>query len=575
MQAVFLHGRGLVSALGPDLPAALACLKAGGVAPAQLEVGPGIVWPYFTIDATESDWYARARRLVRQAVAECGAVDRTAPLFLASCSLDVGALEDGAPADHDCQQAAERVAGWLDWQGPVIWISTACTSASNAVLAACATLQAGEARHALVLGLELANRFTSAGFGAMGLLDTQRPRPLAADRAGLVLGEAVAALWLGTTPARWRIAGGANVVDGSDAAGATPAAVAQMCTQALASAGLHAGDIDLIKLQAAGSPGNDATEIAGLRSVFAELPPLVSLKAEMGHTLGASVAAELALLTASLETGVWPTPRAAADAEFGLTQTSAAAPTRTLMSTILGFGGGHATLILEDCTHRPDAGGQRESGSGDSIPTRERGNDQPGERSPAHPGLRCASSGLRITGRYFASPPPPDWRERLAARLGAKPRRIGRWAELVLYGALECLADAGETTLPAGTLLSLASLLGPDQALRAALVEARDGQPMPLGFLQSQPNQALAHLAKALNWRGDARCLTTRDPLAALRLACSRAGPGGVLLGWVAEDGEGSSQWLRLLPVADGDYAPLPTSLDALGDPACSGFRLI
>src|SRR5262245_49766464 len=97
----------------------------------------------------------------------------------------------------------------------------------------------------------------------------------------------------------------------------------------------------------------------------------------------------------------------------------------------------------------------------------------------------------RIAGRFFAAPPPADWRTQLATRLGQRPRRIGVWAELALYGALCCLADAGESRLPASTLLSVASLHGPDQALRAALAEAREDLPLPIGFLQSQPSQLL------------------------------------------------------------------------------------
>ncbi|MBS1209262.1 MAG: beta-ketoacyl synthase [Proteobacteria bacterium] len=559
MQPAYLHGRGLVSALGPDLPAALACLKSDGVEPGRLKVGPATVWPYFAIANDDLDWYARTRRLTLQAVAECGVVDRAAPLFLASCSLDVGAMEDGAPWPPDCQGFAETVAGWLDWHGPVYWISTACTSASNALLSAVSCLRAGEASAALVLGMEVRNRFTSAGFGAMQLLDSQRPRPLAADRAGLVLGEAVAALYLSTTPARWRVCGGANVVDGSDPAGATPQAVAAMYTAALADSGLRPDDIGLIKLQAAGSPGNDANELAGLHRAFASVPALTSLKAEIGHTLGASGAAELALLTACLEHGVWPVPRNPADPDLDAALANEIPVVPYLANTILGFGGGHATLVLEDCARSPGSGISSASGLHPSGPQ---------QKTPRVP------RSWRIAGRCFTAPPPADWRERLATRLGFKPRRIGRWAELALYGALCCLDDAGETTLPAGALLSLASLLGPDQALRTALHEAQDGLPMPMGFLQSQPNQALAHLAKALDWQGNARCLTTREPLTALHLACANAGSAGVLLGWVAEGGDGCSQWLRLVPMASGDYAPLPASLEALADPAWAGFCL-
>ncbi len=171
-----------------------------------------------------------------------------------------------------------------------------------------------------------------------------------------------------------------------------------------------------------------------------------------------------------------------------------------------------------------------------------------------------------ITGRCIG-PLPDDWRAQLAERLGGRPRRVGAWVELALFGALRCLDAAGERTLATDALLSVASVHGPDIALRASLAEAREGPPLPIGFLNSQPGQVLPALARYLGWQGDGRCLSTREPAAALWLAGVRAGAGGMLIGWVDEDAPGRSEWLRLQaaePGADmrpGDFA-------ALRDPA-------
>lgn len=347
---VFIQGRGLVSALGPDLRSATACLAAGGVPPGRL-CGPdgSPAWPYFGIPDEDDDWLARAHRLITRAQAESGAADIDAPLFIASCSIHIGAIESNPALHGDCLDFSDTIARWLGWHGPVYWISTACTSASNALLAAAERIRSGNASQALVLGVELRNRFTCGGFAAMQLLDTQRPRPLAADRSGLVLGEAIGAIRLGTEPTRWRLAGGANVVDGRDPAGASTEAVTRMTQQALATAGLDAGDIDLVKLQAAGSPASDLAELEGLRAALGKLPALTSLKAELGHTLGASGAAELALLTASIEEACWAPPRAPADPALGARLCDEAPQARFILHNILGFGGGHATVIVEDC----------------------------------------------------------------------------------------------------------------------------------------------------------------------------------------------------------------------------------
>lgn len=171
-----------------------------------------------------------------------------------------------------------------------------------------------------------------------------------------------------------------------------------------------------------------------------------------------------------------------------------------------------------------------------------------------------------IKGRCLAAPPPDDWREQLARMLGAKPRRIGTWAELGMYGALRCLADTGETTLPQGAQIWLGSRRGTYAATEIVLQQLREDLPMPLAFLQTQPSQLLAMLAAKLEWTGHACFVAGGEPQALLRLAAAQAGSAGILLGWVDEMDGGSTNWLRLFPetveaertvVEGGDlYAP-------------------
>lgn len=162
----------------------------------------------------------------------------------------------------------------------------------------------------------------------------------------------------------------------------------------------------------------------------------------------------------------------------------------------------------------------------------------------------------RVRGRVAFQPPPADWREVLARRLGQRPRRIGSWAELALFGALACLDEAGENTLPASALLSLSSLSGPEAVLLGSVQNLATELPMPIAFLQSQPGQVLPVLAQHLRWSGNGRCLTTRDPLSALRLACLEADPaGGLLLGWVDEAAGGKSVWLRAVAADQRELA--------------------
>jgi 3-oxoacyl-[acyl-carrier-protein] synthase-1 len=353
-EGVYVAGMGLACALGNDLSSSVAALASGGVPPALVAVSQGVQWPVYRLPPQEGSWIARLEHTVRSVARQAGGTPgRSIPLLVASSSLDIGHMEQEAQElrlGGDLQDFAGLVAGALDWQGPVFTVSTACTSAVNAVLAACDLIRSARADEALVIGAELCNRFTVAGFGAMQLLSPESAQPFGAARNGLVLGEAVAALRLSSRPGRWRIAGGSNVVDGRNPSGTEASAVIAMCREALAQSGLGAPDIDLIKVQAAGSPVNDAIEAQALKQVFGELPPLVSLKSLIGHTLGASGAAELALLLACIEAGAWPAVGYAVDDELGVAlSTQAPARLRNMLLNVVGFGGGHASLVLQDC----------------------------------------------------------------------------------------------------------------------------------------------------------------------------------------------------------------------------------
>jgi 3-oxoacyl-[acyl-carrier-protein] synthase-1 len=348
MRATPIVGYGLACALGLDLAASIAVLRSGGRPPGACRL-PGAMggeFPYFRIPHEGDDWTTRARALVARVAAEAGARPACrGALLIATSSFDIGAA---GTAVGDYRPFIDAVAGALEWRGPVYGISTACTSSLNALLCAQAMLRAGTVDEALVLGIELDNRLTVGGFAALQLLSRTSSKPFGAGRDGLVLGESVAAIRLAAHgEARWRLAGGANVVDGTNPTGASGDALAAMFARALADCGWRPQDVDLVKVQAAGSPGNDETEARALRSAFGQLPALVSLKHVIGHTMGASGAAEIALLTACLDSGAWPGACAPADPELGVELAGTAPVARRMLATILGFGGSHATVALE------------------------------------------------------------------------------------------------------------------------------------------------------------------------------------------------------------------------------------
>lgn len=306
----------------------------------------------------ETDWMRRAQAIassvatsLREKARLSESEWRRMPCFVGSSSHFIGAREErpdaklGPPIEF-----AAQLARWLGVSGPAMAVNTACTSGITALGLACDLLESGASPHALVLGVELANRLTRAGFAALGLLSATQARPCDAARDGLALGEGFAGIVVSGS-GEWRIAALSSEIDPSGFA--TPAPNEEIFARAMRAALAAAGwtDVDVLKLQASGSPEGDLAEARAVRKVFATSPRnLVSFKGEIGHTLGASGPAELALLLDAIARGVVP-PTAGfsrADPELGLEPKGGdARSVRRVLFNLAGFGGHVTSLALE------------------------------------------------------------------------------------------------------------------------------------------------------------------------------------------------------------------------------------
>ena len=353
---VFIAQTALLCARG-DSPAAVAsALWNGECSAGQRKLGER-AFPYFGLLLDEADWMVRAEQAIRQVTGQLGQQRNETALFVASSSFQIGHFEQlGAPFDLPVANAAfsQKIGEWMGLSGAKTSLSNACTSGFSAIDAARSLIAAGLIDDAIVLGVELANDSTLAGFAAMELLSRTAGRPFDAQRDGLVLGEAVAAVYLSAQPATWRIAGLRTGLDGFSTTGPNPdgSRIADVTVDCLNEANLQAADIELIKLQAAGSPGTDLAEANALRTVFGQhMPPLLSLKPALGHTLGASGIAELAALLACLDADKIPATAGFSKADpeialFPMVERSTAHIERALLN-LIGFGGGLASLIVE------------------------------------------------------------------------------------------------------------------------------------------------------------------------------------------------------------------------------------
>ena len=261
-----------------------------------------------------------AKGAIDSAMLDRAALNRTG-VFVGSSSFNVGEAESrlttgtaGDPAivldtvGHG--KLSRYLKRHLKLGGPDFAYSTACTSSANAMLTAHRMLSRQSIDHALVLGLEFFNETTLLGFYNLGLLAENALLPFDNRRDGLVLGEAGAALILSREVKQGclQLCGGAC---GTDTQSLTSpnidgSTIASTLQHAMHNAHIDQETVAAIKVHGTGSPMSDEAEARGLQHVFERLPPLVALKPAIGHTLGASGAAEFALWNESLADGFLP-----------------------------------------------------------------------------------------------------------------------------------------------------------------------------------------------------------------------------------------------------------------------------
>lgn len=246
------------------------------------------------------------------------------------------------------------IAARLGIKGPVMTVTTACTSSANALMLAAGMIRRKEVTKALVIGIEVLSAFTLSGFYSLMLLS--RCRPFDATRRGIQLGEACAAMLLEADDemdGNVTLCGWANSCDTHNVISTNVDGVfiAKVMEDALSSAGITAKEIACVKAHGTGSADNDATEVMAMRLLFGnDLPPYTGLKGYIGHTLGAGGAVETTAFFKALSAGFIPATLGFKDVDPALRSAPLFAPIEAkpgyYMANFFGFGGNNTSLVF-------------------------------------------------------------------------------------------------------------------------------------------------------------------------------------------------------------------------------------
>ena len=234
-------------------------------------------------------------------------------------------------------------------------VSNACASALSALFLAKQWLRTGEFEDVLVISVDRIGPFVANGFDRLRALTTDRVRPFSADRNGLQLGEAAAAIILSSQAGPVELEGVG--IDAEGFAVTRPSQAGDSLKRAcLKLKDLRSRPPELIIAHGTATRINDSIEDQVFREVFAETgssPAITGTKWCIGHTLGASGAMDVIAACEVIKRQQWfrigNTPEV--DPEFKgryLTSLSDLGPKalRRVMVTSLGFGGIHAATIL-------------------------------------------------------------------------------------------------------------------------------------------------------------------------------------------------------------------------------------
>lgn len=246
-------------------------------------------------------------------------------------------------------------------------ISTACSSGLHAIGLAKLAIEKGKCDFAVAIGTDALCGLTQNGFDSLMLIDKSgSAHPFDKNRAGIKLGEGAGGVVLVSPENKaikdncpsvtdFFVAGSGSSCDAYHATAPHPTGngAISAINQAIKSAGITPADIDWICSHATGTLDNDSAEIKAYKAVFGEdkIPPFMSFKGKIGHTLAASGAIETAMAIEAMQKEIIPATAgfSVIDEEIGFSpntkQTNCKA--KFVLKVSFGFGGNNSAIVIE------------------------------------------------------------------------------------------------------------------------------------------------------------------------------------------------------------------------------------
>ncbi len=219
--------------------------------------------------------------------------------------------------------AAANVAHYFGLNGRLLAPAAACATGCQALGYAYEMIASGVQEAMVCGGTEEFHPLSAATFDLMNAASfryNDKPavasRPFDRQRDGVVCGEGGGILVLEDFQAASRrgarilaeVVGFSTLTETASIAEPSSKAMRLCMLEALAKAGVEAGEIDYVNAHATATEKGDIAEAQALAGIFADKVPVSSLKGHLGHTLAASGGLETIAVVAMMQRGeIWPT----------------------------------------------------------------------------------------------------------------------------------------------------------------------------------------------------------------------------------------------------------------------------
>ena len=250
---------------------------------------------------------------------------------------------------------ARLIADYFGNPNTPITVSNACISGLCAQIEAFRCLQAGQYDTAVVIGADVLSPFIVAGFQSLKALSDEQCRPFSANRKGLNLGEAAAAVVYTVSDDSadgWQMLSGAVRNDANHISG--PSRTGEGSYRALMSvlgdSNLTVNDLACLNVHGTSTLYNDEMESIAINRAGLASVPVNAMKGYYGHTLGAAGILETLLTMRALESGKIPATRGfdelGVTMPVSLSSESLDTQKNAFVKLLSGFGGCNAASVF-------------------------------------------------------------------------------------------------------------------------------------------------------------------------------------------------------------------------------------